>query len=206
MSKLVKVVFAVFTLSLSTGALAGPITIQTDFSFDNFSELTSSGSTSPLSTVSGSFTLTFDPTTEVTDQAVTSISFDDPSSPFSTTGIRYSTTQILVSGAIPNFLLEIYSTDLPVALFSENDFLLQLAGFPSVGEPLAGLFLYSLSSSTAAFSSSNDTLSTVFNPSSSVPEPNVLLLLALGLLGLTSRAVRGKAWFLGKSWSAPLNS
>lgn len=176
---------------LATTSLAGlvqgsPITLTTDFSFENFEEFGTAGIPSPFSSIAGTFTLTFDPTVEVVDADVTSISFDNPSVPFSTSGIRFTNTLTTMSG-LDTFNLEVYSTDFPV-LLGTTDFLLRMAGLQFVGTPAASQFLYSTAGNITFWSSGNGTLSSVVSdPLASVPEPGPFALLAIGLLGLIVR-------------------
>lgn len=167
----------------AVSAEAATITMTTNFSFTGFAVPGNPATVAPYSTISGSVTVTFDPTAGASSGDVDAFSFASNVPLFSTTDVNFTYDPAV---SAQSYGLDIHFGGQGVS-FGTNDYLLRLGGLSSpFAQPVVGQFLYTIAGTgNIQFTSDNDTLSTTFatptNPGpGTIPEPATLSLLALG--------------------------
>lgn len=195
MRHLANVILAASLAFCATQAHASAVTRTYSFNLGGFVPLLLGGTPSPVASVSGSFTVTFDPTVSTTNNEVdlvvnafsgptvsTALAFSyDASYKFlSFGGLAYGTNRI--TGGSDDFVLLLLLNDIdaPALVACDN---------PEVScGPLHGNAAYALSGFSSSAASTDVWIATLEQSSVSVPEPGTLALVAFGALGaLASR-------------------
>jgi hypothetical protein len=192
-----------FLFSAISNVQAGTVTETYNFTLGNFKDITSNNATSPLTSITGSFTLTFDPTLAVTDQTI---------------GITENslTGGVVVGGTIgfTTFPFTPYTLFIggtgpsnPATFLVGDDFILGL-NFANIGtldspsldacsdpfsscgtaghSPTVFISGYSQNFSTSAFLATSGTVS-------AVPEPSTWAMMLLGFAGIGFMGYRRKS-------------
>lgn len=169
---------ALISAVFATSAAALPITLDETFTITGFSS--SPPSVPPLSTVTGSFSLTFDNSADAINTSGTVLSI--------------SASGLSLAGATPQFFYDHASDTLHLGAFVGGNFVTN-AGTNNIGIHISDvsttpMFVdaqYSQTGQTLNFASRTGTLSAT---ATSVPEPASLALLSIGFLAMGFRTSR----------------
>lgn len=192
--------------SLASGAKASEVTETYDFTLTNFVDIEGNSTSPPIPTITGSFTVTFDPYVSVANQTTGFTLNTSPEltsdSPIGFTEFASSTptgeTQIAVGGIEEGANEVLAGTNDPIVFFDIPD-----ASNPSVASLVicsqpgfsCGNFTgnetvyasgYALAGTGSVFFATNETVT------SAVPEPSTWAMMILGFCGLGFIAYRRK--------------